>query len=86
MVMHCLLEARDGRVRQNNLWKAVPYTGEVRNKRVDMCRQPGFWKFTQEGLVEERVHPGVAGDVRRMESRGRKTEVEREKEIGPLDL
>ena len=56
-------EVLEGRVRSKSLWKVVQYMEEVRNKRVELCIQLACWKFlTWTGLLEERVHPGDAGD------------------------
>ena len=40
VVAHCLLEDLEERVGKNSLWKVVPST-EVRNKRVEVCSEPG---------------------------------------------
>ena len=33
---------------KNSLWKVVPQMGEVRNKGVEFCSQPGFWKVNNK--------------------------------------
>ena len=45
------LLAREGRVRQNSLWKVVPQMGEARNRRVQVYSQPQFWKVNEDGVT-----------------------------------
>jgi len=43
-----LFEVLDEEVRQDSLWKVIPWMGEASNKRVVVCSHPGFWKCNQE--------------------------------------
>ena len=64
---HHLLEALKEMVGLNSLKKAVLKTGEKKNEKVEVGRQPGFWDFNQEGLLEECMHSRVAGEDQRAE-------------------
>ena len=67
MVVHSLLKILEENVRQNSFWKVVSQMGDVKNKRVEVCNQPGFWMFNKEGLLEEHTHPGTDREGQRTE-------------------
>ena len=50
-------------MRQNSLWKVVPYTGEVRDKTVEVRNQPG------------RIRKGQRTEGATLENRREKTEI-----------
>ena len=63
MVIFHQLKALEEDTGMNSLRKVDPQAEKLtQTKRVEESSKPGFWKFHQEGVLEECMHPGVARD------------------------
>jgi len=70
MVQHHLFEAVEGRVPLNHLRNAVAQTGGTKNKESMWVERLDVVRLTRRALLEQRVHPGGAGEGWRPNRRG----------------